>query len=66
MTVNVPEQSPIEIALNEGRNLPMCGIVELVNNNGSIQINRLIEYFKDHSELDQHYGFGFKWKAGRK
>ncbi len=66
VTVNVPEQSPIEIALNEGRNLPMCGIVELVNNNGSIQINRLIEYFKDHSELDQHYGFGFKWKAGRK
>lgn len=66
ITVNVPEQAPIEIALTEGRNLPMCGIVELVNNNGSIQVNRIVEYFKDHTELDQRFGFGFQWKAGRK
>ena len=66
VTIQVPDQAPIEIALTEGRQLPLCGIVELVNDNGNIQVNRIVEYFKGQPELDQRFGFGFQWKTGRK
>lgn len=66
VTIELPHQPPIEVQLTEGGRLGTCAIVELVNQNGTIQANREVRYFKDQSYVDQHYGFGFNWSAGTK
>ncbi|MFU8925666.1 TerD family protein [Acinetobacter puyangensis] len=66
VTIYVPDQPPIEIRLTEGQPLGMCGIVELTNQDGSIQVQRHVRYVKGHIELDDAFGFGLRWKAGSK
>ncbi|HBD04058.1 MAG TPA: tellurium resistance protein TerA, partial [Psychrobacter sp.] len=49
VTIHVPDQSPIETRLTEGAsNLPMCAIARLVNQQGSINVERINQYFKGH------------------
>ncbi|MDX6899088.1 tellurium resistance protein TerA, partial [Klebsiella pneumoniae] len=38
----------------------------LINENGSIKVERLNEFFKVHREMDNAYGWGFRWTAGSK
>ncbi|MEL0619790.1 TerD family protein [Psychrobacter proteolyticus] len=67
VTIHVPEQSPIETRLTEGTgNLPMCAIARLVNQQGSINVERINQYFKGHQEMDKAFNWGFSWKRGRK
>ncbi|WP_352338702.1 TerD family protein [Psychrobacter sp. 16-MNA-CIBAN-0192] len=67
VTIHVPEQPPIETQLTEGAgNLPMCAIARLVNQNGSINVERINEYFKGHQEMDKAFNWGFSWKRGSK
>lgn len=67
VTIHVPEQPPIETRLTEGAgNLPMCAIARLVNQNGSINVERINQYFKGHQEMDKAFNWGFSWKRGRK
>ena len=67
VTVNVPEQPPIETRLTEGAgNLPMCAIARLVNQQGSINVERINQYFKGHQDMDKAFNWGFSWKKGRK
>ncbi|WP_298807230.1 TerD family protein [uncultured Psychrobacter sp.] len=67
VTIHVPEQSPIETRLTEGAgNLPMCAIARLVNQQGSINVERINQYFKGHQEMDKAFSWGFSWKRGRK
>ncbi|WLP93750.1 TerD family protein [Psychrobacter sp. M13] len=67
VTVHVPEQPPIETRLTEGAgNLPMCAIARLVNQQGSINVERINQYFKGHQEMDKAFNWGFSWKRGRK
>lgn len=67
VTIHVPEQPPIETRLTEGAgNLPMCAIARLVNQNGSINVERINEYFKGHQEMDKAFNWGFSWKRGSK
>ncbi|ERL55834.1 TerD family protein [Psychrobacter aquaticus] len=67
VTINVPEQPPIETRLTEGTgNLPMCAIARLVNQQGSINVERINQYFKGHQEMDKAFNWGFSWKRGRK
>ncbi|MGE6474525.1 TerD family protein [Psychrobacter sp. NPDC078631] len=67
VTIHVPEQSPIETRLTEGAgNLPMCAIARLVNQKGSINVERINQYFKGHQEMDKAFNWGFSWKRGRK
>ncbi|MGM8908587.1 TerD family protein [Psychrobacter sp. 1U1] len=66
-TIHVPEQPPIETRLTEGAgNLPMCAIARLVNQQGSINVERINQYFKGHQEMDKAFNWGFSWKRGRK
>ena len=44
----------------------MCAIARLVNDAGSIRVERINHYFKGHKEMDQAFGWGFSWRAGRK
>ncbi|TCM66459.1 tellurite resistance protein TerA [Acinetobacter calcoaceticus] len=66
VSISLPDQPPIEVRLTEGGRLGTCAIVELVNQQGTIQANREVRYFKDQLELDRHYGFGFNWSRGSK
>ncbi len=67
VTIHVPEQPPIETRLTEGAgNLPMCAIARLVNQQGSINVERINEYFKGHQEMDKAFKWGFSWKRGSK
>lgn len=67
VTIHVPEQPPIETRLTEGTgNLPMCAIARLVNQNGSINVERINQYFRGHQEMDKAFNWGFNWKQGRK
>lgn len=65
-TIYVPNQPPIEIRLTEGQPLGMCGIVELINQSGDIQVQRHVSYVAGHRELDQAFGFGLRWVVGSK
>lgn len=65
--VTMPDQPPIEVRMDEGRNdKRLCGIVMLENDGGRLKATRLINYVRDQQELDQAYGWGLRWVAGRK
>lgn len=67
VTIHVPDQPPIETRLTEGAgNLPMCAIARLVNQHGSINVERINQYFKGHQEIDKAFNWGFSWKTARK
>ena len=67
VTIHVPDQPPIETRLTEGTgNLPMCAIARLVNQQGSINVERINQYFKGHQEMDKAFHWGFSWKRGSK
>lgn len=66
-TLHVPDQPPIETRLTEGENKrTLCAIARLVNENGSIKVERINQYFKGQSEMDRAFGWGFRWSAGSK
>ena len=66
VSIQIPQQAPLEVLLSESSSLGTCAIVELRNVQGSIQANREVKYFRDQQDLDLHYRFGFKWTAGSK
>ena len=66
VTIQIPQQAPIEVQLSESSSLGTCAIVELKNINNTIQAQREVRYFTDQAVLDRHYGFGFKWTSGSK
>nr|WP_309592541.1 TerD family protein [Moraxella osloensis] len=67
VTIQVPNQPPIETRLTEGSNrLAMCAIARLVNEAGSIKVERINRYFNHHGDMDNAFGWGFSWRAGRK
>lgn len=67
VTIHVPGQPPIETRLTEGAgNAPMCAIARLVNQQGSINVERINQYFNGHKEMDKAFNWGFSWKRGSK
>ncbi|WP_039057619.1 TerD family protein [Enterobacter sp. Bisph1] len=67
VTVHIPDQPPIETCLTEGENRrTLCAVARLVNENGTIKVERINQYFKGQAELDRAFGWGFRWSAGSK
>jgi len=67
VTVTMPDQPPIEVRMTEGRdNMRLCGVVLLENENGRLKATRIVEYYRDQSELDGAHGWGMRWVAGSK
>jgi tellurite resistance protein TerA len=67
VTIYVPHQPPIEIALTDGNaGKSLCGVVMLENRGGNIHVSREVHYFSNQQPLDQHYGWGLHWKTGSK
>ena len=64
----VPAQgAPIELRLDESKaGAGMCAIAVLENRGGELLVNREVQFLAGHSALDQAFGGGMKWKAGRK
>ncbi|NOU99645.1 TerD family protein [Paenibacillus planticolens] len=58
----------IEVKLNEHDNRQgMCAIALIRNqNNETFSIERLVQYFSGHRQLDEAFGWGMKWVAGSK
>lgn len=67
VTLQLPEQPPIETRLNaEGGSQSMCAIARLENINNTLKVERLNAYFGGHEPMDKAYGWGFNWRAGSK
>ena len=67
VSVNAPGQPPLEVRLDYGdNNSRLCAICMLENTGGGLRVTKLAEYFRDAREMDQHYGFGLRWRAGSK
>ena len=57
----------IETHLTEGNaQRGMCAVARLINDNGSIRVERINRYFNNHKDMDEALGWGFRWKAGSK
>ncbi len=72
VTINMPEQAPIEVRLNQGGEQMMCAIAMIENRSGSLQVTKLEEYFSQqgqesaHQLMDRRFGFGLRWTTGKK
>ena len=51
---------------NPDPNRTFCSICTIENRQGDVLITKEERYFAGHREADEHYGFGFNWRAGRK
>ena len=66
VTLHVQGQE-IETRLTDGNpRHGMCAIARLLNDGGSIRVERINRYFPGHRDMDRAFGWGFQWTAGRK
>ena len=67
VTVKYPGGDDIIVRLDEhSTDRKMCAIAEITNSENILSVSKLIRFFKDHIEMDNAYGWGFRWTAGRK
>lgn len=68
VTLKYPAGPEIEVKLDEHRNGKiMCAIAMIENvRNETFKVERLVEYFNGHADMDRAYGWGMNWVAGRK
>lgn len=67
VTIRIPGQPELVTHMeSQGSSEGMCAIAMLENDRGGIRASKLVEYFQAHPQMDQAYGFGFRWKAGSK
>lgn len=72
VTIQAPNQAPVEVRLDGGDRQIMCAIAMIENRGGNLVITKLAEYFQQqgttsaHELMDRHFGFGMRWKTGSK
>jgi len=67
VSIKAPDQPEVAIHLDaSGKDQNFCVIAMLENRSGAFNIVKEVNYFGSHKPADDHYGFGFKWKAGSK
>jgi len=63
----VPEQPEIEVRMNEyGDTRGMCAVALLENQRGEVRVSREVTFHQSQKEMDEQYGWGFRWTTGRK
>ncbi|KMK68664.1 TerD family protein [Puniceibacterium sp. IMCC21224] len=65
----VPGQPEVEVRMNElgaSNRDGMCAVALLENQNNQIRVNREVRFFAGHEPMDNAYGWGMRWRAGRK
>jgi len=65
-TIKQPNNPDIIINLNDDSSKTMVGIAILLNENNNLRIEKLEKYYRSHKELDNDFGFGFRWVVGTK
>ncbi|MBF4162661.1 TerD family protein [Nocardioides acrostichi] len=58
--------APIEVRLDEPSGLTMCGVALLTHTDGALSVERTMRYVRGHRDLDESFGWGLNWTAGRK
>lgn len=68
VTLSYPGGQDIVVRLDETRsNANMCAIAMIENvKDETFRVERLVEYFNGHVDLDNAYGWGMQWRAGSK
>lgn len=68
VTIKQSEGPDIEVRLDEHNNRKgMCAVAMIENvNDQTFSIQRLVQYFSGHNELDEAYRWGLKWVQGSK
>jgi tellurite resistance protein TerA len=68
VTIKRPLEEDIVIKMDEHRNgVNMCALIMLENmNDETFSVEKLVQYFHGHEEMDKQYNWGLKWVAGRK
>jgi len=68
VTIKQPGGPDIIVQMDEHNNRKiMCAIALIQNiNNETFSIERVVEYFSGHRDMDKAFGWGMNWKAGRK
>ncbi len=67
VTIHPAEGAPVTIALDETKDgVGMCAICIVQGGRDSFSIERQVQYIGGHKELDELFGFGLNWRAGRK
>jgi tellurite resistance protein TerA len=68
VTMHPATGAPIEVRLDESDpRAPMCAIALLTNTGSDLSVNREVRYIPGGQDvLDQAYGWGMQWGAGRK
>ncbi len=68
VTVKCPGSRDIIVKMDEyGSNLTMCGITLLENRDGqSLSMEKIVQFYKSHIELDKAFGWGMRWVKGSK
>ncbi|MDR1962099.1 MAG: TerD family protein [Gracilibacteraceae bacterium] len=67
--VTVKQQGAPDIVIridNANSRERFCVITSLKSFESQLEVKREEKFFQGHREVDQYYGFGFRWQAGRK
>jgi tellurite resistance protein TerA len=65
----VPGEPEVEVRMNEfgtRKSDVMCAVALLENVDNRIVVRREVRFFEGHEPLDKGYGWGMRWRAGRK
>lgn len=68
VTLKYKNGQDIVVKMDEHRNgKVMCAIAMIENvQNNTFNVERLVEYYDGHQQMDGAYGWGMRWTAGRK
>ncbi len=67
VTIRAPGHPELVVNMDStASNERCCAIALLENEGGNIRISKQVRYFRDQQLMDEGFGFGFRWAAGRK
>ncbi|MCM1132852.1 MAG: TerD family protein [Ruminococcus flavefaciens] len=67
VTVKCPGSPEITVRMDEyGSSLGFCAIALLENVNDTFSVQKIVNFYKDHTYADRAFGWGLKWAKGKK
>ena len=67
VTVNCPGSPELIVRMDEyGSNKHTCAIALLENIGGTFSVEKIVEFFGDSEKMDRAFGWGLRWRVGRK
>ena len=67
VTLKCPGSPDIIVRMDEyGSKLPNCGIALLENQGGTFSVEKIVKFYESTRYLDEDFGWGLRWVAGRK